>query len=383
MSKIALVTNMIAPYRVSFYNALADKVELSIIADTYAEFDRQWKVDARQFKFHLTIQKCRSFIYHRKRSDVGYKEKRQFHFSEKTYSYLNAIEPDVVIAIEFGLKALWCFAYSWLNKRPLILISEGSLHTEGHVGFFKKLLRKTIVSQCDGFWSNGPASTELLLSYGADAALIDEGMTGIDTRQLTDQVRLLLRERDILRCNLAIEGCALLYSGALSQRKGVMLMLQAIAKWSNVRISPFTLILLGDGECKEQIIEWQSTHPNVRILMPGFVQPEDLAKWYAVADRVIIPTLDDNWPLATLEALVSGLPQLFSCYNGATMDLANEFTGIQFDPLDEDSFVDGLSKLVDDFSDRIPDSICEKFSVYYSAEQQAERAFVSINRLIS
>jgi glycosyltransferase involved in cell wall biosynthesis len=383
MSKVALVTNMIAPYRVSFYNALANRVDLCVIADTYAEFDRKWKVDASSFKFTLLIQKCFSFVYRRTRSDVGYKEKRQFHFSEKTYSHLKACEPDVVIAIEFGLKALWCIGYSLLHGRPLILISEGSLHTEGHVGRLKKLLRKFIVSQCDRFWSNGPASTELLLSYGADATLIDEGMTGIDTRELAEHVKSALVERYKTRRNLGIEGCALLYSGALSQRKGVMIMLQAVTNWMRLNKQPFTLIILGDGECKEQIMEWQLIHSHVPLLLPGFVQPEDLGKWYAVADRVIIPTLDDNWPLATLEALVSGLPQLFSCYNGATMDLANEFTGIQFDPLDEDSFVDGLSKLVDDFSDRIPDSICEKFSVYYSAEQQAERAFVSINRLIS
>jgi glycosyltransferase involved in cell wall biosynthesis len=380
--KVVLVSNMLPPYRVSFYRALSRRLNFGLLLDTMSEFNRQWKLPEEAHELSITIQNCRSFVYSRLRSDVGYEEKRQFQFSEQTLPILREMRPDVVISIEFGLKTLWSLLYGWIYGVPVILLSEGTLHTEGHVGGIKRWLRRLIVSQCARYWSNGPDATALLVSYGADPKRVDEGMTGIDTSDWRANVERAMSEREAVRSKWGLRGRVLLFSGTLTPRKGVMPLLRAMEQWvEEDGGAEVSLLLLGSGEEQSQVEEWCANHPGVRVVMPGFVQPSELAPFFAAADWAVLPTLDDNWPLATLETLVAGLPQLFSVYNGATSDLCREGTGLVFDPLDQDDFVRALRAMAAAPEGRIAPELVQQIAEYYGAEGQATRAMASLERL--
>lgn len=382
--RASMVTNMLPPYRVSFYEELGKLIPFTLILDTLSEFNRNWKLPSEIRHFSTVIQNCRSFVYRRKRSDVGYEEKRQFHFSEQTYGKLRELRPDVVVTIEYGFKTLWSLLYGKWHDVPVILASEGTMHTEGHVGWFKRLVRKAIVSQCSRFWSNGPDSTELLLSYGAERSNVDEGMTGINTSDWRNAVLELWQQRDQIREQWGMKGRVLLFSGSLSPRKGVILLAEAVEQWFREGTErEFTLLLLGEGEHRVWLDDWSKRNPDIRLIMPGFVQPQDLPPFFAAADWAVLPTVDDNWPLATLETLVAGLPQLFSCYNGATSDLCSPDTGIAFDPLNRKDFVKALHRMAAAPEGRIPEAVVQHISSYYSAESQAQRAMESFRKAIA
>lgn len=378
-----MISNMLAPYRFSFYNAISRHVNFTLILDTMSEFNRSWDMPQEAGKFKIIVQNCRSFVYKRHRIDVGYVEKRQFHFSERTFFKLRETCPDVVVTIEYGFKTFWSLIYGRLYGVPVILASEGTLHTEGHVGWFKSLVRRVIVSQCSRFWSNGPDSTALLLSYGANAESIDEAMTGIDTAVWHESVDEWRGRRQDIRKELGLVGRVFLFSGSLSPRKGISQLAEAVER---VAAEPgcglFSLLVLGAGEDEEWLNAWIARNPGIKIVTTGFVQPVDLPRYFAAADWAILPTLDDNWPLATLETLVAGLPQLFSIYNGATADLCHPDTGISFDPLDEDDFQSALSEAVRSPLERVPIERIRSVSEFYSADAQAERAALSLKSAI-
>jgi glycosyltransferase involved in cell wall biosynthesis len=380
--KVVLVSNMLPPYRVSFYRALSRKVDFRLLLDTLSEFNRKWELPSEVDELKITVQNCRSFVYDRQREDVGYVEARQFQFSEQTFGELRAMRPDVVISIEFGLKTLWSLLYGWVHGVPVILLSEGTLHTEGHVGGLKRWLRRWIVSQCARYWSNGPDATALLVSYGADPQRVDEGMTGIDTSDWRAGVEQAMGQRDAVREKWGLKGRVLLFSGSLTPRKGVMPLLQAMEAWVEQGGGQnMTLLLLGDGEEKEAVEEWKKRNPGITVVMPGFVQPQDLPPFFAAADWAVLPTLDDNWPLATLETLVAGLPQMFSVYNGATSDLCRVGTGLAFDPLQQEDFVRALGVMAAAPEGRIAEELVSEIAQYYSAEGQTQRAMMSLSCL--
>lgn len=382
--RVTMVTNMLPPYRISFYKETAKLTPFTLVLDTMSEFNRSWKLTEDISDLTILVQNCRSFVYRRLRDDVGYEEKRQFHFSEKTFIKLCDTKPDVVVTIEYGFKTLWTLLYGAVFDVPVILASEGTIHTEGHVGRLKKLIRKCIVSQCTRFWSNGPDSTALLVSYGADPRFVDEGMTGIDTTDWRRTVEDLLPRREVIRERYGLRGKVLLFSGSLSPRKGVVLLVEAIEQWlKEDGTCDFTLLLLGDGEDRGWIEQWSSRNPQVNLVMPGFVQPQDLPPFFAASDWAVLPTVDDNWPLATLETLVAGLPQLYSVYNGATSDLCSDGTGCAFDPLDRDDFVRALRFFAAAPAGRIAASLVDQFSHYYSAESQAARAMKSFQKAVT
>ena len=379
-----MVTNMLPPYRVSFYREIVKQTPFILILDTMSEFNRNWELSLDLSDLTILVQNCRSFVYRRSRADVGYAEKRQFHFSERTFFKLRETNPDVVVTIEYGFKTLWSLLYGIVFDVPVILASEGTMHTEGHVGWFKKLVRKCIVSQCSRYWSNGPDSTALLLSYGADLPSVDEGMTGIDTADWRRAIEDQVQQRDVIREKWGLKGKVLLFSGALSPRKGVVLLAEAVERWLKEGASEeFTLLLLGDGEERSWLDAWALRNPQVNLIMPGFIQPKDLPPFFAAADWAVLPTVDDNWPLATLETLVAGLPQLFSLYNGATSDLCTPDTGFAFDPLDRSDYVRALRHFAAAPVVRIPVEVVESFSLYYSAESQAARAAASFMKCVA
>ncbi len=379
MIKVSMISNMLAPYRVSFYKAISNHVDFTLILDTMSEFNRNWDFPEEIESLKIMVQNSRSFVYRRHRNDVGYVEKRQFHFSERTFLKLRETSPDVIITIEYGFKTFWSLIYGRLHGVPVILASEGTLHTEGHVSWFKTLLRKVFVSQCSRFWSNGPDSTALLLSYGASLQHIDEGMTGIDTAEWRQGIDSWRARRHEVRKELGLVGRVFLFSGSLSPRKGITQLAAAVEKVATeADCPPFSLLILGAGEEGEWLEGWIARNPGIRTVTPGFVQPSDLPKYFAAADWAILPTLDDNWPLATLETLVAGLPQLFSIYNGATADLCHPDTGVSFDPLDQHSFCCALANAIRSPLERVPHERIQAISDYYSADAQGQRAARSL-----
>lgn len=377
--RVTLVTNMLPPYRVGFYNEIARRVDLTVILDTLSEFNRAWQTGGEDRRFRMVTQNCRSFIYKRRRQDVHYTERRQFHFSEKTWRELSESKPEVIITAEYGFRTLWSLLYGFVHRVPVMVYSEGTCHTEGHVGFFKRMIRRAIVSQATRFWSNGPESTRLLESYGADRACVDEGMTGIDTAEWRAGIESWSARREEVRAELGLVGRVFLFSGSLSPRKGIVQMAEAVEKVAAEPGCPaFSLLILGDGEDREWLEQWIARNPGIRTVTPGFVQHPDLPRYFAAADWAILPTLDDNWPLATLETLVAGLPQMFSIYNGATADLCQADSGIAFDPLDAAGFQAAFSEALRSPLERVPLEKIRHISEFYSADAQGERAARSV-----
>src|SRR5215470_14004483 len=109
--KVALLTNMLAPYRVSFYRALGDLVDLTVLVDTLSESNRSWIVDRKQLGFQLIEQRNRVHEHTYRRTDLGFSEHASLHLSEKTFSWLRRLRPDVVVSLELGLRSFWSVLY--------------------------------------------------------------------------------------------------------------------------------------------------------------------------------------------------------------------------------------------------------------------------------
>jgi hypothetical protein len=72
------------------------------------------------------------------------------------------------------------------------------------------------------------------------------------------------------------------------------------------------------------------------------------------------------------------LPQMFSIYNGATVDLCHPDTGFSFDPLDQENFKSALLKAIRSPLERVPVEHIRRVSDFYSAECQGQRAARSL-----
>ncbi len=82
------------------------------------------------------------------------------------------------------------------------------------------------------------------------------------------------------------------------------------------------------------------------IHRPGFLQVDELPRWYAHAGAFVLPSLLEPWGLVANEAAASGLPLVLSDRAGCSATLvpgARGTTGARFDPRDVDELSETLA----------------------------------------
>jgi glycosyltransferase involved in cell wall biosynthesis len=106
------------------------------------------------------------------------------------------------------------------------------------------------------------------------------------------------------------------------------------------------LVLCGDGPGADEVeLSIRSCGHAGSIHRPGFLQADELAKWYAFAGAFVLASVSEPWGLVANEAAASGLPLLVSDRCGCAETLVPDppgQTGWRFDPCDEP----GLARLL-------------------------------------
>src|SRR5262245_48580883 len=78
--RVSVLTNILPPYRIGFYNELAGLCDLHVVLDAMSTPDRQWEIDRSSVRFRCTV----SDNWHKavERRGAGYaSERRFFNFS--------------------------------------------------------------------------------------------------------------------------------------------------------------------------------------------------------------------------------------------------------------------------------------------------------------
>lgn len=139
----------------------------------------------------------------------------------------------------------------------------------------------------------------------------------------TDPFRTSENDREDMRkkirdeYNISNESKVVLYTGKLSERKGVDKLQEAIALIPEKQ-RPI-LMLLGDGELRPRL---ENTMLPVKTIITGFQPQERLSNYYHSADILVLPSKhSETWGLVINEALEHGLPVVASDTVGSRHDL--------------------------------------------------------------
>lgn len=380
LPRVALVTNIPTPYRNPCYAALAKLCRLKVFFNSWSEPDRNWTFVADDLEYPFEV--VRSYT-------VPYKRRNplQADASVTTYAQigvglpasLRRFKPDVVIGPAFGPTSMLALAYAKLSGARFILWSEGTRHTESGLSWLRRHQRRAITTSAHGFWTNGQLSSDLLLDYGRGSQPLQEGMTGIDSRNFQSVVSQQRTERDALRESYGVRGTTFLFVGAVRKLKGVRELAEAFARAGHEVREPATLLVAGRGEEGPALTALTQAIPHLKVTQLGFVAPENVPELFGASDVFVLPTLTDNWSLAVLEAAVTGIPQLFSRYNGGSQDLlAAGAPGELIDPVDIAGFAETIKRYWVSPPEFSQSPALDAIADYYGPEAFAERALASI-----
>jgi glycosyltransferase involved in cell wall biosynthesis len=316
--RVLILSEIISPYRIPVFNALAQREGLDLHVVFLSETDaglRQWRVYKDEIRFSFEVLPSARF-----RTGRG-----SLILNWKLRSCLKKFAPDAIICGGYNYVASWeALWWAKKNRVELILWSESNRHDTRAGIEWVESLKAYFLSRCDRFVVPGHASFEYLQSLGSADDSISVAPNAVDNDWFRARAESVRENSSDFRAKLALPARFLLFVGRLVPEKGVFDLLEAYGLLDDDIRSSVGLVFAGDGPGKAEL-EWQSQSicPGT-ICFPGFLHREDLAALYALAEALLLPTHSDPWGLVVNEAMACGLPVIVTSVAGCSGDLVKD-----------------------------------------------------------
>lgn len=327
MTRVVIITNIPAPYRVKVFNNLQQnllKYDIYIIYTKENEDNRKWKINREIMR--------NSIILNSKVIKIKTKEdNRYIHLPIGLNKTLNEIDPEIVISFEYNLTSLIALRWSKKNKRKFINLTDGTLFSERNINFIQKLARKIIISKSDAFIASGTKAKEKLLKWGAEDKDIFIAMLTTDVSEV--------------KVNRQMIPGRILYVGSCVKRKGIDLLLEALRYVSK----EYNLHIVGNGSEQEiRKLELLLTiKEKERVKWIGYKEGQALWDEYNEAELFVLPSREDCFGLVMVEAMFAHVPILASKYADGAYDIITEgINGHIVDPYNTKMFSDCINDML-------------------------------------
>jgi len=316
--RLVIVTEIISPYRIPLFNALAEHPDVDLHVIFLAETDsklRQWEVYKQEIRFSFEVLPS-----WRKR--MG-KHNALINFGVS--KALNQSKPDVILCGGYNYIASWQ-ALFWARKKKaaFLLWSESNSQDLRSSHLLIEFLKKQFLRRCDGFVVPGTSALDYLRAHHVKVENIFTAPNAVDNNLFASAAETARRNKMFLRRELALPERYFLFVGRLVREKGVFELLSAYSNLDENLRAEIGLVFVGDGESRRQLEELAISISRGIIKFAGFAQREHLGAYYGLAEMLILPTYTDTWGMVVNEAMACGLPVLVSRVAGCATDLVRE-----------------------------------------------------------
>lgn len=315
--RITLLTEIPAPYRIPLFNALDERVDLTVLFLRESNPERPYRLHAEEFRFRWRVLPGRDATV------AGH----WLVFNHGVAGALRRARPEALVVGGWNQPAFWtALAWARLRHVPAVLWVE-STNRDRRSGRLEHA-KRSVLRRADAFLVPGQASRSYLETLGIPSELISVAPNAVDPTIFEAPASRPSRERPVV---LAV--------GRLSTEKGIDVLLRAV-EGLDVEV-----VVAGVGPEERRLRA--AAGENVRFL--GQVERNDLPALYADADILAMPSRSDPWGMVLNEAALAGLPLVSTTAAGAAHDLIEDgANGYIVPPGDPDALRDALSKLVED-----------------------------------
>jgi len=316
--RLTLITEIIAPYRIPVFNALATRDDLDLHVIFLSETDpnlRQWLIYKNEIRFSYEV--LPAF-----RRRIG---KYNLLLNRGLPSALAQSRPDAILCGGYNYLASWQ-AQRWARRRsiPFLLWLESTAADQRRRTRLVELLKRRFLAHCQAFVVPGKASHAYLRQFGLPDASIFPAPNAVDNAFYSTHALQARAHPEATRSRLHLPDRYFLFVGRLVEAKGVFELLNAYAQLSPALRASIDLLIVGDGPARPALERRAAQiHPGT-IHFTGFVQRDDLPPCYALADALVFPTHSDTWGFVVNEAMACGCPVIASDIAGCVPDLVED-----------------------------------------------------------
>lgn len=297
------VMNVPAPYRQHLFN----------------ELWRQLSAKGIDFHVHYMARgfKARPDSWMNPKIDFPHTYWRNFGTSEHQFNpgmiaHIMSNQPDWIICGSSFYTPTGIAVMNWCTDAMRIAWVEGNTKTTGEMHGIKGWIKRWVLSKC-----------KLVAVPGSDAKKYIELHQKLTKRKmpkaiflpnLVDETRFVPRaeideveiERARKYMGVAMNDKVCFIPARLTEVKGLV---PFVSLLDSVMLEGWKIVILGKGELKQKILD-KAYERGVadRVLICDYVAYEDMPRFYAAADLLLMPSVYDPNPLSVIEALHAGLP---------------------------------------------------------------------------
>jgi glycosyltransferase involved in cell wall biosynthesis len=311
--RLTILTEIIAPYRIPGFNALARRTEIDSHVIFLSENDpglRQWLVYKNEIEFKYEV------LPSWRRRLGGHK----ILFNRGVFSALRRIKPTIILCGGYNYPASWQAAvWARFHSAPLLLWSESTVLDVRQGHRLVEFIKGRFVGLCAGFVVPGKSSFHYLKELGVGEKQIFVAPNAIDTN-LFSALAEVARNSDS-RDRHSLPQRYFLYVGRLVRAKGVFDLMEAYARLEDDLREGVGLVFVGDGADRSKLMQQAQRIAPGEIQFTGFIHRNELPAFYAASDALIFPTHSDTWGMVVNEAMACGLPVVVADVAGCAADL--------------------------------------------------------------
>ena len=214
----------------------------------------------------------------------------------------------------------WASVYCYIALINDVRIRIGHSHIAGSLYSAKKRVVLKVINQifkksCNYYFSCGKNAGEYLWGLRAineNKVYIMNNAVSKERFGFNEEIRNKLKYKNNLENKLVFGSV-----GRFNEQKNHMFLIEVFKRINEI-IPNSRLILIGDGELKEKIIEKiKKENLEEKVSMVG--KRKDVNEWLNVFDLLLLPSLYEGLPVIGIESQMNGLPLLVS--EGVTQEI--------------------------------------------------------------
>ena len=330
MSKVLIVFNHPAPYKVKLFNELAKYIDLTVIFERDKASDRNKSFyEEKQYNFNNVKIK-------------GINIGRENIISNGVKKHIKHNKYDLIIMNGYSQFAeMKAINYLIKHKIPYTLYINGGIIKQKESALRRKLKNKYI-SHASSYFSPDENSNNYLVFYGADKSKIYNYPYStiyeheIISNVLDEKEKKLLKEKANIKEEKVFVSC-----GQLIKRKNYF---ELIQKWKNINPN-YGLYIIGDGKQKEFLDRYIQDNNINNVHLLGYMKRKEIFDFYRLSDTFIFPSDEDIYGHVINEAMSQGLPVISTPNVNASRKLIkNDYNGYIISSLEENELDESIEK---------------------------------------
>lgn len=316
--RLVVLSEIIAPYRIPVFNALAREREIDLHVIFLAETDpalRRWRVYKDEIRFSYEVLPAW-------RRRVG---KHNLLLNRGLGAALRRAHPSAILCGGYNYISSWHAAW-WAHRHgvPLLVWVESTARDSRGRRIIVESLKRRFLHGCKAFVVAGKSSCEYLKTYDLPEAAIFPAPNAVDTEFFAREAGKVRINAEPYRLALGLPSRFYLFAGRIVPEKGVYDLLEAYDALSPELRSAVALVYVGEGWAREGLEQRAARIQPGKVQFAGFAQRETLAAYYALADALVFPTHSDPWGLVVNEAMTCGRPIITTDAAGCAPDLVTD-----------------------------------------------------------